>query len=411
MAIVAGAEREGAAQDAPVVVPFAGHDHDWAALEAGAWLARGRDSCAAARRHAGRAARRPPGCQPAAGQRFARTAARRSASRRESVLADAGADGVLEASSDAAFVVAGLSGRWPKEGLGKARSDARARRRLPGPLRAPRGQPERPCAARGAHPLHLVAGRRLSASLEARIQLPALEIGVLEPVPPGESRSEPGFRLPESIASTSVWRRVSRPRRGPGAPRGVAIHAAFPLGATTRSVTVQSAGRSSSNVRCVLNVRRRSPRSKKRIDDRPFATRTSASWSPAKRNSREAAPRPAACRCGVCTPPRQPNRLVAAADDARTRRRARARPSSGSRLRRRRGRGPGSGRRARRGRRPARSSRCRGTRTRPIRRLHPAAARDGPERRLVELGRGRLVAVAEGQEARRRPARPPRADP
>src|SRR5439155_17300724 len=44
VAIVVGAERDGAAAQGPVVVPFAGHDHDWAALEAGAWLARGRGS-------------------------------------------------------------------------------------------------------------------------------------------------------------------------------------------------------------------------------------------------------------------------------------------------------------------------------------------------------------------------------
>ncbi|HEY3191049.1 MAG TPA: AfsR/SARP family transcriptional regulator [Solirubrobacteraceae bacterium] len=121
VAIVAGAEREGAGAQAPVVVPFAGHDHDWAALEVGAWLARGRGSSLRL-----------------VGTRAVPVVGRRDASRllasaalalqrgvglaSDCVLADPGTDGVLEAGSDAAFVVAGLSGRWSKEGLGRARS-------------------------------------------------------------------------------------------------------------------------------------------------------------------------------------------------------------------------------------------------------------------------------------------------
>jgi DNA-binding SARP family transcriptional activator len=121
VAIVAGAERNGAAGDAPVVVPFAGHDHDWAALEAGAWLARGRGSSLrlVGTRAAPRAGRRDASRLLAS----ASLALQRGVSvTSESVLADPGAEGVLEAASDAAFMVAGMSGRWPKEGLGKVRS-------------------------------------------------------------------------------------------------------------------------------------------------------------------------------------------------------------------------------------------------------------------------------------------------
>jgi DNA-binding SARP family transcriptional activator len=130
VAVVAGAERDGFEADAPVVVPFAGHDHDWAALEAGAWLARARGSSLRL-----------------VGTRAAPRGGRRDASRllasaslalqhgvsvpSESVLADPGAAGVLEAGSDAAFVVAGMSGRWPKEGLGRERSEVARGARCP----------------------------------------------------------------------------------------------------------------------------------------------------------------------------------------------------------------------------------------------------------------------------------------
>jgi DNA-binding SARP family transcriptional activator len=121
VAVVAGADR-GGQDEGPVVVPFAGHDHDWAALEAGAWLARALDVPLRL-----------------VGTRAAPSAGRRDASRllasaslalqrgvgvaSDYVLADAGAGGVLQAGSDAAFLVTGLSGRWIKEGLGEARAE------------------------------------------------------------------------------------------------------------------------------------------------------------------------------------------------------------------------------------------------------------------------------------------------
>ena len=121
VAVVAGADRGGEG-DGPVVVPFAGRDHDWAALEAGAWLARALD--APLRLVGTRAA-------PAAGRRDAsRLLASASLALQRGVgvasdyaLTDAGAGGVLQAGADAAFVVTGLSARWAKEGLGEARSE------------------------------------------------------------------------------------------------------------------------------------------------------------------------------------------------------------------------------------------------------------------------------------------------
>jgi DNA-binding SARP family transcriptional activator len=120
VAVVAGADRGGRG-DGPVVVPFAGHDHDWAALEAGAWLALALD--APLRLVGTRAA-------PSAGRRdasrllaSASLALQRGAGvASDYVLADAGAAGVLHAGADAAFLVTGLSDRWTKEGLGEARA-------------------------------------------------------------------------------------------------------------------------------------------------------------------------------------------------------------------------------------------------------------------------------------------------
>ncbi len=120
--ILVGGERSGAAADGPVVVPFAGHDHDWAALETGAWLARGRGvtlrlvgtraTPGAGRRDASRLL----ASASLALQRGARVSS-------ESVLADPGAAGVIAAGADAGFIVASISSRWPKEGLGRERAE------------------------------------------------------------------------------------------------------------------------------------------------------------------------------------------------------------------------------------------------------------------------------------------------
>jgi hypothetical protein len=120
VAVVAGAERAG--QDGgSVVVPFAGHDHDWAALEAAAWLSRALDAplrlvgTRAAPKEGRRDASRLLASASLALQRGLGVAS-------DYVLAEAGAGGILEADADAAFIVTGLPERWTK-GLGGARSE------------------------------------------------------------------------------------------------------------------------------------------------------------------------------------------------------------------------------------------------------------------------------------------------
>jgi DNA-binding SARP family transcriptional activator len=113
---------EGLLASGAVLVPFGGADHDWAALELGAWLAR--------------ASGRPllllgPLAKPEGGardasrllaqaslivQRFLDVAA-------EPLLTPPGVDGIVEAASEAGIVVAGLSSRWRQEGIGEVRRE------------------------------------------------------------------------------------------------------------------------------------------------------------------------------------------------------------------------------------------------------------------------------------------------
>ena len=80
VALVAGAQRGTAAADAPVLVPFGGHQHDWAAVELGAWIASASgarcDSWAPARIRA-RAAVTRAGCSAARRSRYSTRSASR----------------------------------------------------------------------------------------------------------------------------------------------------------------------------------------------------------------------------------------------------------------------------------------------------------------------------------------------
>jgi DNA-binding SARP family transcriptional activator len=118
VALVAGGDRTPG--DGGIAVAFGGHDHDWAAVELGAWLA---------------GARRVP--LRLLGTRADPTAGRRDASRllasaslvlqralgvdAEPVLVAPGAGGLVEAAAGAALVVLGLSERWAQEGPGAVR--------------------------------------------------------------------------------------------------------------------------------------------------------------------------------------------------------------------------------------------------------------------------------------------------
>jgi len=96
-----------------VMVPFAGGEHDWSALELGAWLA---TATGAPLRLAGASAgtSRLLADASMAVQRLAGIVA-------EPVLVGPGPDGLAEATASAAAVVVGFSPRWRQEGLGAAR--------------------------------------------------------------------------------------------------------------------------------------------------------------------------------------------------------------------------------------------------------------------------------------------------
>ena len=106
----------------PVLVPFGGSDHDWAALELGAWLAGARGSTlrlvgteagAEGRRDASRLlAHAALALQQLAGVPT------------EPVLGERGAGGIVDAAAAAGVLVCGLGESWRQEGLGGARAEA-----------------------------------------------------------------------------------------------------------------------------------------------------------------------------------------------------------------------------------------------------------------------------------------------
>jgi DNA-binding SARP family transcriptional activator len=115
VAVLAGAGH--APEAGPVLVPFGGAEHDWSAVELGAWLAAAWE---APLRLAGvvRAdadASRLLASASIATQRALGVAA-------EPLLVEQGVEGLVRAANDAAVVVFGLSGRRRGDGLGPARS-------------------------------------------------------------------------------------------------------------------------------------------------------------------------------------------------------------------------------------------------------------------------------------------------
>ena len=103
-----------------VVVPFGGAEHDWAALELGAWLAA---SVGAPLNLLGAAGQTEDSARVTrmlsdAGvlvQQFSNVVA-------QPLVVDSGRDGIIEAASKAGLLVVGLSERWRDEGLGETRS-------------------------------------------------------------------------------------------------------------------------------------------------------------------------------------------------------------------------------------------------------------------------------------------------
>jgi DNA-binding SARP family transcriptional activator len=130
VALVTGAERRGASGGGPVIVPFGGYEHDWAAVELGAWAAGAagvplqllgaRTDPATGRRDASRLL----GHASIALQRGLGITA-------EPVLVAPGPDGIVAAAERAALVVVGLSDRFAAEGLGSARIEIAKRAAAP----------------------------------------------------------------------------------------------------------------------------------------------------------------------------------------------------------------------------------------------------------------------------------------
>ncbi len=106
--------------EGPVLVPFGGAEHDWAAVELGAWLAR---ADGVPLRLAGAAAVPEQGKRDASRllSHGALAVQRVLGISAEPLLTPPGEEGMLDASRDAGLLVVGLSTRWHREGLGAAR--------------------------------------------------------------------------------------------------------------------------------------------------------------------------------------------------------------------------------------------------------------------------------------------------
>jgi DNA-binding SARP family transcriptional activator len=106
------------ARTGPVLVPFVGADHDWAAVELAAWLAWALDTplllAGPSEGVTGRDASRLLANASLAVQRTLDVVA-------EPLLLQPGEAALLEAAEEAALVVVGLTDRWHKEGLGVVR--------------------------------------------------------------------------------------------------------------------------------------------------------------------------------------------------------------------------------------------------------------------------------------------------
>jgi nucleotide-binding universal stress UspA family protein len=109
-------------------VPFSGAEHDWAALEVGAWLARALSRplqlAGASTGIAGRDASRLLASASLALQRALNIHG-------EPVIVDPTPDAVLAVAADAGAVVVGLTDRWRREGLGRTRTALAAQPHVP----------------------------------------------------------------------------------------------------------------------------------------------------------------------------------------------------------------------------------------------------------------------------------------
>jgi DNA-binding SARP family transcriptional activator len=110
---------DGASGPGPILVPFAGAVHDWAAVELGAWLARGRGTdlmlAGSAASTDGRDASRLLASASLAVQRVLGVHA-------EPLLVDPTPQALVDSGRQASLVVIGLTDRWRRDGVGQART-------------------------------------------------------------------------------------------------------------------------------------------------------------------------------------------------------------------------------------------------------------------------------------------------
>ncbi|HEY1520301.1 MAG TPA: cation:proton antiporter [Solirubrobacteraceae bacterium] len=106
--------------DKPVLVPFGGAEHDWAALELGSWLAA---SSGAPLKLLGAAGQTDEGKSVTRMLADAGLLVQQATGiSTEPLVVAGGRDGILEAADGAGLLVLGLSDRWRREGLGSTRS-------------------------------------------------------------------------------------------------------------------------------------------------------------------------------------------------------------------------------------------------------------------------------------------------
>jgi hypothetical protein len=108
-----------ALQAGPVLVPFSGAEHDWAAVELGAWLAQSLERdlqlAGASTGAGGRDASRLLASASLALQRAVGVHS-------DPVIVDPSPAALVAAARAAGIVVVGLTERWRREGLGRART-------------------------------------------------------------------------------------------------------------------------------------------------------------------------------------------------------------------------------------------------------------------------------------------------
>jgi DNA-binding SARP family transcriptional activator len=113
---------------AAVLVPFGGNEHDWAALELGAWFASAHRSTL---RLAGTLGA-PDGRDASRLLAHASLAVQQLVDvHAEPVLLEPGADGLLAAAGDASLLVVGIVDTWRQDGLGATRAALAARSPVP----------------------------------------------------------------------------------------------------------------------------------------------------------------------------------------------------------------------------------------------------------------------------------------